>query len=146
MSQVSNTPSPPNDLQQQILNIQPTNTLYNSSVICIICKTVKQKFDGVDLQNHVNDPNFILFLCNALEAAFANKAKSQKINKRDVLMQTLTALSLTVDFDSVTRIVEYLHSSGAIQKIEEEVIDVSTSFFKRCLKYFTSPTQSNNPS
>jgi hypothetical protein len=134
MSQVSNTPSPPNDLQAAILNIPITNTLLNTSVVAIVCKSVKIKFDGIDLQTHVHDPNFILYLCNCLEVAFAN-AKKDKVNKRDVLMQILTELNLPKDYDTIVRIVEFLHSTHAITKIEEAIVE-STPILKRCLNFF----------
>ena len=69
------------DLQNALNAIQPMNTLLNSSIINTICQTVQIKFNGIDLQQHTSDPNFISFMCNLIEQAFPD-AKKQKINKK----------------------------------------------------------------
>ena len=122
------------DLQNALNAIQPMNTLLNSSIINTICQTVQIKFNGIDLQQHTSDPNFISFMCNLIEQAFPD-AKKQKINKKDILIKCFNQLQLTVDGDIVNRIVEFLHSTGQIQEVIQ-IVKEARPIVKKILNGF----------
>jgi hypothetical protein len=124
MSEVSKKTS---ILQNSLDAIQPTNTLLNSSVINTICQTVQKNFSGVDLNSHGSDPNLILYIANLIEIAFPN-SKTNKINKKDILVKCLNNLGILTDYEAVSRVIEFLHSSNQIKEIIKEAKPILKKF------------------
>ena len=131
----SQLPLPLSDLQIKLNNIQPTYTLQNASILNDICKIVKKKFDGINLNEHSSDPNLLLFIANMIEQAYPD-AKQMKINKKTILTLCLTKLEVVFDPYTVSLILEFLHSSNQIQEIKE-IVKEAKPLLKKFLNIFS---------
>ena len=131
------TPNSVDELSTTLKTIQPKNTLLNTSISSTIIQLICKRFNGVDLSLHKLDPNFILFVCDLIENSFSNSSV-QKVDKKTQVILVLKTLipSLTNDeLQSIDKIIEFIHSSGQITKIEKIVVKV-IPIFKRVKRFF----------
>lgn len=141
MSKPSPEPPPMTDeesLKLSLKTISAKYTLQNSSIINQIVKHVSDKFCGISLMEHRTDPSLILFVCDMIEQAFV-EAKSKKVDKKEMALKIMTTLCPTLSPEekkAIDGIIEFLHSSGSIRSVEQEVIELAKPIFRRIASGF----------
>lgn len=130
-------PTDVDDLAKTLQTIQPKHTLLNTSITTTITNLVWKKFTGVDLTLHKLDPNLILYVCDLVENAFTNSSV-QKVDKKAQVIMVMKATIPTLTDDDIAamdKIIEFVHSSGQVTKIEK-LVEEALPLFKRVVKFF----------
>jgi hypothetical protein len=137
-------PTPPlsgdDILKQSLLKVAPTNTLLNAAIANQVIQQVNLKFMGMSLDPHKNDVNFILYVCNCVEIAFAD-SKNKKIRKKEIVIKCMRSFCPSITPDEIKKVedlIEFLHSSNAIKGLEEEIIKVGRPILRRVASVFRS--------
>jgi thymidylate kinase len=102
--------------------VKPKNLLKNlkrtGDIIQVVLETLK---DLPEIEKQKYNPDLILYICRIVENSYNKKSLSdEKINKKDMVFNILKKLYPNLsDADKVIidGIIEHLHSSGRIKKI-----------------------------
>lgn len=102
--------------------VKPKNLLKtlkrSGDIIQFVVDTLK---DTPEIEKQKHNPDLILYICKVVENAFKKKTISDnKINKKDTVIQIIKRLipSITeADKVIIDTIIEHLHSSGRINKV-----------------------------
>jgi hypothetical protein len=127
-------------LKQSLLQVAPTNTLLNAAIANQVIQQVNLKFNGMSLDVHKNDVNFILYVCNCIEIAFS-ESKSKKVKKKEIAIQCMRSFCPSITPEEVKKVedlIEFLHSNGQIKALEEKIIKVGRPILRRVASVFRS--------
>lgn len=119
--------TPAIDLSQ----IKPQQNVQIKILSSQMVNAIKERYTGVNLHDLRHDPSFILDMCNIIEVVF-KKAKTMKVNKKDVIFEALKVLIPILtneDKTTIDNIIEFLHSSKAIQDAKKTILKKVTKLF-----------------
>ena len=102
--------------------VKPKNLLKNlkrtGDIIQVILDTLK---DLPDLEKQKYNPDLILYICRVVENSYDKKSLAdEKINKKEMVFSILKKLYPSLNDNDklvIDGIIEHLHSSGRIKKV-----------------------------
>lgn len=102
--------------------VKPKNLLKNlkrtGDIIQVILDTLK---DLPDLEKQKYNPDLILYICRVVENSYDKKSLAdEKINKKEMVFNILKKLYPSLNDNDklvIEGIIEHLHSSGRIKKV-----------------------------
>ena len=103
--------------------------------IAKISKTIKDYYEGVNLDELRTDSSFIVHVCRLVEDSFTKDRKKYKFDKKNIVMTILKRIITSIqqqDIQTIDSIIEYAHSSG--QLIGEKVTKKCVGWGFRVLK------------
>lgn len=123
--------------------VKPKNLLKNlkrtGDIIHLVLDTLK---DLPDIDKQKYNPDLILYICKVVENSYDKKTLAdEKVNKKEMVFNILKTLYPNIseaDKVIIEGIIEHLHSSGRIKKV-----NILKLVFATLKKFFLKPESKN---